>query len=60
MLSKNFIAFACILIVINMQTMADRGSSLGCYRQNLYLHRIDGLAGSADSCITDCELAYFR
>lgn len=38
----------------------DRGSFIGCYRQNLYLRRLEIFSGSVDVCVESCEHLFFR
>lgn len=38
----------------------DRDTFIGCYRQDLYLHRLDIFAGSVNECVNACAQDYFR
>lgn len=38
----------------------ERGSFVGCYRQNDNLNKLDGFSGSPVICIDECEALYLR
>lgn len=38
----------------------DRGTFFGCYRQNLYMRRLEIFSGSVDVCLEGCERLFFR
>lgn len=38
----------------------ERGSFIGCYRQNIYLRRLEMFSGSVDVCLEGCEHLFFR
>lgn len=38
----------------------ERGTSIGCYHHNIYLHRLRNFSGSVDACLDGCEHFFFR
>lgn len=52
----------CCLVICNVidGISGDRGSFIGCYRQNLYLARLNIFSGSVDECVNACAQQYNR
>lgn len=56
----------CVLIwilfnLINLTSVkGDRGTSVGCYRQNQYLFNLNIFSGTIDICIDGCERLFYR
>lgn len=49
-----------LLCILMNGVRSDRGSFIGCYRQDLYLHRLNVFIGSVDECVHACAQEYFR
>lgn len=61
LINKKYLVLILICVLNNVDRIStDKGTYLGCFKQESILYTISKSIGSPDSCIEECENLYFR